>query len=444
MGTVVALIAAAAWSGAAGADTHAWAPVDTAARLITLDEAIALARQNAPSIIAAQGQRRTGAAGVRSAYAAFLPTFGLSASANRRVPAEGARTIVENGQIVILPVDPWSYNIGYSASLDLFDGGQRFFDLQQAKARRTTAEASEVTEHFATTLAVKQQYFNVLAAHEAEAAAKAQLDQAEQQLKSSLLRVAAKTATRSDSLRSEIQVRTARLAVLDARNAVNGANASLSRIVGTPYPVTAAPEDSLQYAAVALDDASLRALALDGPTVKLAQAALDAARAARRSAWTSYLPSITSSYSRGGSGTGSELIPSGDDFTYSGSLRLSVSLPVFTQLQREEQVTQAEVAETNAEAALRDAQLAAIEGLARSLGDYRSAEEREASQVATVDAAEEDLRVQQQRYAVSGSTLLDVLSSQTQLDQSRRDLIRARYDLRVAKAELEALVGRDL
>mgnify|MGYP003433230540 CR=1 FL=1 len=30
------------------------------------------------------------------------------------------------------------------------------------------------------------------------------------------------------------------------------------------------------------------------------------------------------------------------------------------------------------------------------------------------------------------------------LDQARRDLIRARYDLRVAKAELEALVGRDL
>ncbi len=42
------------------------------------------------------------------------------------------------------------------------------------------------------------------------------------------------------------------------------------------------------------------------------------------------------------------------------------------------------------------------------------------------------------------STLLDVLTSQTQLDQARRDLIRARYDRRVAKAQLEALVGRDL
>jgi len=125
-------------------------------------------------------------------------------------------------------------------------------------------------------------------------------------------------------------------------------------------------------------------------------------------------------------------------------MRLSVSLPLFNQLQRESQVTQAQVAEENAVAALRDARLAASEGLTQSLGDFRSADQRVAAQAATVEAAEEDLRVQRQRYAVGGSTLLDVLSSQTQLDQARFDLIRARYDRRLARAQLEALVGRDL
>jgi outer membrane protein len=52
--------------------------------------------------------------------------------------------------------------------------------------------------------------------------------------------------------------------------------------------------------------------------------------------------------------------------------------------------------------------------------------------------------MQGQRYSVGGSTLLDVLASQTQLDQARRDLIRARYDQRVAKAQIEALIGREL
>jgi len=69
---------------------------------------------------------------------------------------------------------------------------------------------------------------------------------------------------------------------------------------------------------------------------------------------------------------------------------------------------------------------------------------RRCRQLATVAAAEEDLRVQEQRYSVGGSTILDVLASQSQLTQARQNLIRARYDQRVAKAELEALVGRDL
>ena len=65
-------------------------------------------------------------------------------------------------------------------------------------------------------------------------------------------------------------------------------------------------------------------------------------------------------------------------------------------------------------------------------------------QQASLDASKEDLRVQQQRYALGASTLLDVLTSQTTLDGARSALIQARQDVRVARAQLEALVGRDL
>jgi len=129
---------------------------------------------------------------------------------------------------------------------------------------------------------------------------------------------------------------------------------------------------------------------------------------------------------------------------YSGAVKLSLSFPLFNQFQRESDVVVAGVALHNAEAELRDTQLAARQALTDGLGQYRAAGHRVASQVATVEAAIEDLRVMSQRYGVGGSTLLDVLASQTQLDQARRDLIRARYDQRVAKARLEALVGRDL
>jgi outer membrane protein len=419
------------------------ARVDSAARPITLTEAVDLAQRNAPQVIEALGQRRTSAAAVRSAYASFIPSLNLTAGATRQLP-QGARTRIENGQVITLPPQPWSYGLGLGASVDLFDGGRRVFDVQQARARSDAAIVHETTQRYSATLAVKQQYFDVLAARETEAAARAQMDQAEQQLRASVARVRARTATRSDSLRSEILRRTAQIAVTEARTAINVANASLTRAVGVTDLVTASPADTVAEADVALDETTLQQLADDGPVVAEAKAAVAAARAARRAGWAAYLPTVSTSYSRNGNAVGNSLFPNGDPFNYSGALRFSVSLPVFNQLQREEQRTQVDVAAVNAEAALRDARLAARQSLAQSLGAYRLARESVAAQTASVAAAEEDLRVQQQRYAVGGSTLLDVLTSETQLDQARRDLIRARYDQRVARAQLEALVGRNL
>jgi len=251
-----------------------------------------------------------------------------------------------------------------------------------------------------------------------------------------------RTATRSDSLRAEIQRRNAAQAVEQAKNDLAVAEAALTRVVGSPEPLTAAP-DSLEDSGLALDEPSLRKLAETGPSVQVASASLEASHAARQSSWSDYLPAISASYQRGGSGTGTAFFER-DALDYQGSVRFSATLPVFDQFQREVRNTQSKVAEDNAQAALRDARLAAVENVTRWLGVYHTAAQRVESQKASVDAALEDLRVQQQRYNAGGSTLLDVLASQTQLDNARRDLIRARYDQRIAKAQLEALVGREL
>src|SRR5437867_1845846 len=308
-------------------------------RPITLEEAVGLAKRNALQVIQARGQARTSAAGVRAAYAAFLPNVTLTASATRWF-VSGGRT---RGANDTLPSDPWSSDAGFGANVDIFTGGQRFFALRQARATQWAAEVNETAQQYDAALAAKQEFFNVLAARESQGAAAAQL-----------------------------------------------------------------------------------------------------AQAAQRGAWTDYLPSLAASYSRTGSGTGDAPVLAGDNFGYSGALRFSASLPLFNQWQREERITQARVAQENAEAGLRDTRLAAVETLTQQLGAFRSAEERVVSQAASVAAAEEDLRVQQQRYAVGGSTILDVLTSQTQLNEARSDLLRARYDQRAAKAQLEALVGREL
>ena len=84
------------------------------------------------------------------------------------------------------------------------------------------------------------------------------------------------------------------------------------------------------------------------------------------------------------------------------------------------------------------------QSIIQQLGVLRTAEERIRIQQASVLAGEEDLRVMQQRYQLGASTLLDLLTSQSQLNQARAALIQARQDYRIARAQIEAIIGRDL
>lgn len=415
---------------------------DSSARHISLEEALAIAERSTPQAISAAGQLTTAHAAVRSSYAAFLPSLSVSASASRRLPADDGGTRVENGQVVTVPSTPWSSSVGLGASVDLFSGGRRIFDLTQAKAGVLEAEANANATRYEVILSVKQAYFAVLSARESAAAAVAQATQAEEQRRAVLLRLTAGTATLSDSLRAEIQLASARLAVSQSRNDVAVTAAALTHAIGATEAITASDTPPAEDAPIALDAASLLAGAEQGPVVQEADARLRGAEAAKRSSWSAYLPSLSASYNRGGSGAGEHL--GSADLSYSGSVRFSLSLPLWNQYSREETAIRSGVALKNAEASAQDARLAAREDLTRVLGTYRLARERVMTQITSVSSAEEDLRVQQQRYGLGSSTLLDLLTSQSQLNDARQALIQARYDQRIARAQLEALLGQTL
>lgn len=409
------------------------------ARPISLEEAVRLAQQNAPSTVQARGQVRSSDAAVRSAYGAFIPSLNASLGSNR----QGGSTFFQ-GELVPFRGDPWNFSRGLNSSLELFDGGRRFYELRSARADQDAAESNERLQMFTVEFNVKQQYFNILAAREARTAAEAQLAQAEGQFNAASARVAAGAATKSDSLRAVIEVGNARLAILTAENNIRVASASLTRLVGTPFQVTAAMGDTLGAPPAAIDSVELARWIQDAPATRQAQSNVTAARAARKAAKTPYLPTLTVGFNYNGSRTAETFAPTGGPFSTSYATRFTVSYPIFNGFQREENVARANVAEDNAEAVLRDARLAVQQQLTQYLGALRLAESRVSIQQASVAAAEEDVRVQSQRYSLGSSTQLELLTSQSTLNQARYALIQARYEARTARAQIEALIGRPI
>ena len=432
--SVLAALLAPALLGAQAADS-------LGARPIALKDAVSLAQQNALGAVQARGQVRSAESSVRAARSALFPSLNLTMG---QVNQSGDRFDSQGRLVPYLAPQPWSYSTGISSTVNLFDGGRRLNEIRRARSDVGAAEANDVSQQFNVALQVKTQYYSILAARESEAAARAQLDQAQEQLKASIARTRAGVATLSDSLRSVVAVGNAQLALITARNNVRVASAALTRLVGSETAVTALPSDTLDLALAPIDSASLVGMLDQSPTVRQAQAQLASAQTSVRSARTPYLPTVDLTYNRSGNGFDKYYGIGGQSLAYTNNFAIRLAYPLFNNYQREDALNRARVNADVADAAVRDARLAAQQTFVQQLGALRTAQQRIALQQVSVDAAREDVRVQQQRYTLGASTLLDLLTSQSTLDAARSALIQARQDFRVARAQLEALVGREL
>jgi outer membrane protein len=412
------------------------------ARPIALDEAVRLAQMNSPTTVTARNALRTGRLTELNALGQFLPNFGVNYGAS-----DFAGGTFIQGALVPYQGNPWNYGKGYTANFLLFDGGQRWFSYRQAQASQRANEENETLQRYVVAYSVKQQYYAVLQARELEAAGASALEAAQVTLNASSARVKVGAVVRTDSIRATIQVGTARLALLNARAQLRDANAALTRFVASDVSVTAVAADTSDIPRIDVDDASLERMANDGPNVRQAVAAFDAAKQGHRATVTSqYIPRVSASYQyQANANTTPNFNWGGGPTASSNTLYgFSVSYTIFNNFSRELSTMQATVAEDNAEAALRDARFNAKANLAQLIDAFRTAAETVDLQQLQIAAAEEDLAAQQSRYALGASAYLDLLTSQTALDAQRILLINARYTARTAKAAIEAFIGRDL
>jgi len=186
-------------------------PAAAQTRSVTLDEAIRMAVQVQPAMVQARGQVTSAAASKRRVIGSWLPNISLSSGASKnsstRYDQATQRTVTASSK---------SYSAGLSASLVVFDGLSRLYDGRAAGADATAADASLVNQRFQTTLQTKQAFFNALAAEELVRVSETRIERASGQLKIAKEKLAAGTATRSDTLSSTVEVANARLQMLNA------------------------------------------------------------------------------------------------------------------------------------------------------------------------------------------------------------------------------------
>jgi outer membrane protein len=290
-------------------------------------------------------------------------------------------------------------------------------------------------------LAAKRAVFDVLQADELIRIAEARVQRAREGVEAATRRMEVGSGTRSDVLRAGLELTNAQQSLLQARSQRRTAAFALGRLVGESGPVGARLTEPLQPRPLAYSREELLQLVLEqAPSVRSAVAAQRAADASVRSARAQYLPTLSASASY-------NLVNQEVDFrtaNKSWSIGAGISYPIFNRFQREDAVARANVQADIARVQLEDAKRQARAEFERVMAGLELAEQQIALAEEAVQAAEEDLRMQEERYRLGVATIIDRVTSQLNLVQAEVDRIAARYAYQLARAELEALVGRSL
>ena len=398
---------------------------------ITLRDAIELALIYSPAAVQARVVTDNAEAGKREAFGDYLPTLNVGStfanSSNQRFDQTTGQLVSE------------SYTAQVTASYEIFSFGRRIAANRAAGARLDAAIANERDQDFAVALATTQIFFDVAAAQELVRVARQRIERAEAQLDFAETRLELGTVTRSDVLRAELELSNAELALLDAEVEFRTGALRLGRQVGVSGEVRTG-DAALPETVPSLPELEtlVTVAEREAPPVVSAEASVKDWNAQKQTIWTRYAPSLR--------------VNGGYDWfdfnfpprTQSWSFRVTANLPLFDGFSREASLWRNQAQERLAQAQYRDAVIGARVEVEDAWLRIQAADRRVVIAERGLTLAQEDRRVQEERYQLGVATIVELQTSQVALADAENAWVLERQNLGLALAQLEAVLGRSL
>ena len=466
------------------------------APVLSLQDAISLARRNNPLFLQTRSARQRAGAALRTSYGVLLPDVSSTFSNSYREGRPqffGGQQFGSNSDVI---------SSDASLSVRAQYNGTNLMAPKVQRANLDAAESDLTNADAVLRLAVTGQYLNVLAA-----LARAQLNDtllasAQAQLELSRAQAAVGAATTLDVRRAEVQVGQAQVAVLRERNNVETEKLRLFQQLGVEQPTSVRLSTELPVTEPTLNLQELLGNARrQNPALAAAKSRESAAGVGVRQARSAYLPTLSlftslSGYtsqesdietaitgqrfsaSRGLSnclGTDSLRVRTGlpsiattcaSNFTFTDAdaalmrrenakypfdftrdpitFSASLSVPIFNGFQREQRVQEAEVQRNDARYNVRAQELRLTADVTSGYRNLMTAYQAVQIQSQNSVAAREALALAQERFRVGANTFVDLVQSRADFQRAESDRINAIYEFHRAYATLESAVGRPL
>lgn len=416
--------------------------------VVTLEQAIAIGFARSPLLAQARASVEIANAPVDLAASAILPNISASASTslNHREATGSSNNSSNSTTGTTTTTTSTGLGSGYTsnaATINLrqliFDGGRVSAQLRSAKATQSASIAQYKRQLQTVAFSVANAYYAALSAQRQTQVANetVKINVVNESLVSAQIR--AGTAARADLSTAQLPTAQARVAVVRAQGAELNAQAVFVNAMGLNANTLVLPQDdgnvlngvNVVPAVVVptYDTAIARALMLR-PDYYAAQQNVESFRASLRAARLNNFPNVSAA---GSYGLGSTSV-GGGDFRNTGSIGLSISIPLFDQGITRAQVEQAQGQLDQSVATLALTEQSIQLNVKQALVNLVSARATFQQTQAELAKAREVLQSTQAQYRAGVTTLPLLLNAQVGLTQALSDQVTAVYSLRQAEA----------
>ena len=408
----------------------------------SLVELFEVARGYDATFIAAKAQYEANLAKANQTLGGILPNIAMTTSATRTnisVTADATATTTENRYGVYSANVTMTQPLYRPAVWATYKQGGR--QLLQATAQYEAAEQELLVR-------VTQTYFDLLSSQDSLEFVKAQKKAVAEQLASAKRNFEVGTATITGVRDAQARYDLTYAQEIAAENDVRIKTLALGLAVGRTDIKAKPLRDNSKLIEPPKDplDTWVSQSETMSPTVRQAQLALDVAKLEVDKAVAGHLPTLDGQIVYGGTrnygGTStSPTTPTASNHVLNPSANIVMSIPLFAGLTTQYRVRETKALEEKATADFDNAKRTVAQttrsaylGLIAGLSQVKAYEAAEASTQSALDA-------NKLGYSVGVNINIDVLNSQSQLYQTKRDLAKARYDVLVGNLKLRQAAG---
>jgi outer membrane protein len=419
-------------------------------KVLTLESAVQLALDKNQTVIQAKNSVDQAKSSTLSSFGSFLPDLSFSGGYTRSM--NWANTIYA-GNVPIATGGSFQgssrFSAGLSSNLTIFNGLANFSRYSSAKSNESAAKHGFSRTQQSTIFQTHQLYLNVVRAFELMKVSEDNLKRSRGQLERITESNKVGAVAIADVYRQKVLVGSDELSLIQSQSNYEKAKADVLAFLGVPldteyqFDFAGIPTDidTTEFAGLNAQYNSFSGLvsqAVGARPDHLANiASLNSSESSVSVAKAAYFPNVSAFADYGYNNQEFSTLLDNKGLT----LGVNISLPIFNGFQTQTQIQQAQLQQNNAEVNVRQSQLRVTVDIRKALLDLEAAEKEVTSTQTSVQSAEMDRKIAEEKYNLGSGTILDLQVATANYTQALSNKVNAVNDFLLAKKNVEFALG---